>query len=97
MNQSVKLTKEMAAQTADEVDKMKMVPCQEAVGSVMYLAQCTRPDILFAVNQLSRFNSNPGPMQGRCETFVVISTRYIETQAKLHEARRFRIEKLFRC
>ncbi|XP_038116805.1 secreted RxLR effector protein 161-like [Culex quinquefasciatus] len=27
----------------------------------MYLAQSTRPDILFAVNTLSRFNRNPGP------------------------------------
>ncbi|XP_062544965.1 uncharacterized protein LOC134211764 isoform X1 [Armigeres subalbatus] len=62
MNPSVKLTKTMTPQSADDFDKMKRVPYQEAVGSLMYLAQCTRPDILFAVNQLSRYNTNPEPI-----------------------------------
>ncbi len=38
-----------------------VIPYQEAIGSLMYLSQCTRPDISFAVNKLSRYNySNPG-------------------------------------
>ena len=32
----------------------------QIVGSLMYLAGATRPDISFAVSKLSRFNSNPG-------------------------------------
>jgi hypothetical protein len=32
----------------------------QIVGSLMYLASATRPDISFAVSKLSRFVSNPG-------------------------------------
>jgi hypothetical protein len=32
----------------------------QIIGSLMYLADATRPDISFAVNKLSRFTSNPG-------------------------------------
>lgn len=55
-----KLTKDMSPKTDQEAKQMTNIPYQEAVGSLMYLAQCTRPDILYAVNQLSRYNSNPG-------------------------------------
>lgn len=61
MNTAVKLTKEMSPQTEEEAKQMAAVPYQEAVGCLMYLAQYTRPDMLFAVNQLSRYNTNPGP------------------------------------
>lgn len=32
----------------------------QIIGSLMYLASATRPDISFAVSKLSRFNKNPG-------------------------------------
>ena len=35
------------------------VPYLNAIRALMYLAQCTRPDIAFAVNLLARFSSEP--------------------------------------
>ena len=35
------------------------VPYLSAIGALMYLANCTRPDIAFAVILLARFSSSP--------------------------------------
>ncbi|MBW0554947.1 hypothetical protein O181_094662 [Austropuccinia psidii MF-1] len=35
---------------------------QQAIGSLNYIAQHTRPDIMFTINQLSRFCTQPGSM-----------------------------------
>ncbi|KAK9745539.1 hypothetical protein QE152_g6808 [Popillia japonica] len=55
-----KLTKDMSPLTSEQQRLMESVPYQEAVGSLMYTAQLTRPDICYAVSSLSRFNNNPG-------------------------------------
>lgn len=55
-----KLSKSMSPKTSMERDEMKNIPYQEAVGGILYIAQCTRPDITFAVNSVSRFNNDPG-------------------------------------
>jgi hypothetical protein len=39
---------------------MKKTPYREAVGSLMYAAIATRPDITFAISTLSQFLDNPG-------------------------------------
>lgn len=41
----------------DENDITGTVPYQELIGSLLYISQCTRPDIAFSVNNASRFNS----------------------------------------
>lgn len=55
-----KLTKQMSPKADHGNSQMQSVPYQEAVGSLLYLVQGTRPDLTFAVNNVSRFNNNPG-------------------------------------
>ncbi|KAJ9556016.1 hypothetical protein OSB04_010630 [Centaurea solstitialis] len=43
-----------------ERNEMDKIPYARLVGSLMYAQVCTRPDIAFAVNLLSRFQSNAG-------------------------------------
>lgn len=43
-------------EVTDDNNLVGKIPYQEAVGSLLYLAQATRPDIAFAVNYVSRFN-----------------------------------------
>uniref|UniRef100_A0A0K8SE75 Retrovirus-related Pol polyprotein from transposon TNT 1-94 n=1 Tax=Lygus hesperus TaxID=30085 RepID=A0A0K8SE75_LYGHE len=42
-------------------ESMRNVPYQEAVGSLLFASQVSRPDIAHAVSSVSRFNSNPAP------------------------------------
>lgn len=47
-------------ETDAELEYMAKVPYASAIGSLMYAAVCTRPDISHAVGVVSRFASNPG-------------------------------------
>ena len=60
LSPSEKLTKEMCPKSTNEVQNMENVPYQEAVGSLMYACQGTRPDLAYSLALLSRFNNNPG-------------------------------------
>jgi hypothetical protein len=55
-----KLTKEMCPKTHEEIEYMSRVPYSLAVGSLMYVMVCTRPDIAHAVGVVSRYMKNPG-------------------------------------
>ena len=48
------------AQTVEDATLMRSKPYAEAVGTLMYIAIASRPDIAFTVGALSRFTSNPG-------------------------------------
>ena len=49
----------MCPKTQAEIESMARVPYANAIGSLMYAMLCTCPDICFAVELVSRFQSNP--------------------------------------
>jgi hypothetical protein len=55
-----KLHKGQCPQNKLERKNMENVPYASLVGSLMYAQVCTRPDISFAINMLSRYQSNAG-------------------------------------
>lgn len=55
-----KLSRLMSPKNDAETLEMSKVPYQEAVGCLIHLVQGTRPDIAYAVHDVSRFNNNPG-------------------------------------
>ena len=55
------LSKEMSPKTEEDRRLMEEVPYRQAIGSLLYVAQGTRPDICHAVGVLSRFSNDPGP------------------------------------
>ena len=46
--------------TPAEIERMRGIPYASAVGILMYVMPCTRPDICFAVGMVSKFQSDPG-------------------------------------
>ena len=56
----VHLSKEQCPKTPQEVEDKRRIPCASAVGSLMYVMLCTRPNICCGVGIVSRYQSNPG-------------------------------------
>ena len=55
-----RLCSEMAPKNEKDVEKMKKVPYQKAVGALLYLSTTTRPDIAYSVSKVAQFSQNPG-------------------------------------
>ena len=58
--QGTKLSKTQCPVTAEDREKMSVVPYASAIGSIMYAMLCTRPDVSLAISMAGRFQSNPG-------------------------------------
>lgn len=43
-----------------ELDRMSRVPYASTIGTIMYAKICTRPNISYALNMVSRFQANLG-------------------------------------
>ncbi|GJR01658.1 retrotransposon protein, putative, ty1-copia subclass [Tanacetum coccineum] len=64
MQERLDLNKTQGASTPKEVKRMQNVPYALAVGFIMYVVRCTKPDVPFAQNITSRFQQNPGESHG---------------------------------
>lgn len=57
---SAPLSKSQSPSKLEDIAKMKNVPYREAIGSLMYAAMGTRPDIAFVTSTVAQFSDNPG-------------------------------------
>ena len=60
MKPKLRLSAQDGPSTPEEKTAMAKIPYLSAVGSLMYLATCTRPNIAYSVSLLARFSANPG-------------------------------------
>lgn len=52
-------TKFQVRENSEETNILTEIPYQEVIGCLLYISQVTRPDISFAINMLSKYNSKP--------------------------------------
>ena len=57
---NAQLLRDQCPSTPQQIEDMQKVPYREAIGSLMYAAIGTRPDITYAVTTLSQYLQNPG-------------------------------------
>ena len=76
-----KLSKEQSPKTVEEHDHMALVPYASAVGSLMYVMVCTRPDIAHVVEVVSRYMANPGKEHWKTMKWLM---RYMRGTSVLH-------------
>ena len=60
MDPSAPLSKSQSPVKLDDIAKMRNVPYREAVGSLMYAAMGTRPDITFTMSTVAQYSDNLG-------------------------------------
>ena len=58
--QGVKFSQTQCPTTAEDGEKMKVIPYDSAIGSIMYATLCTRPDVCLSISLAGRYQSNPG-------------------------------------
>jgi hypothetical protein len=75
IDNSVPLSKEMCPDTFEEKRLMEKHPYREAIGSLMYLAVSTRPDLAKAISNVSKYLDNPGELHWRAVKRIL---RYVK-------------------
>ena len=80
MLSTTNLTTADSPTTQEEKDLMAKLPYRQAIGSLLWLAGGTRPDISYAVAQVARFSSNPGMVHWKA---VIKIFRYLQNTINL--------------
>jgi len=79
LSPAIKLSSDMSPSTDAErkfmEDNDRAQKFREILGALLWLAINTRPDIMYAVNQLSKYNNNPGPVHWHAMEYVL---RYLK-------------------
>jgi len=57
--------------THAQLEDMRDIPYQRAIGSLMYAAMSTRPDIAFPIVTLSQFMQNPGRVHWEAAKHII--------------------------
>lgn len=60
MDPSIHFSKDQCPKTPEEIADMARIPYREAIGSLIYCAVATRPDIAFPTSLLAQYMENPG-------------------------------------
>ena len=60
MSRGIHLNKDLCPSTQDQRDRMSKIPYASAIGSIMYVMLCTRPDVSFALSMTNRYQQDPG-------------------------------------
>ena len=60
MSHGIKLSKSQCPTMKDKRENMDKIPYASAIGSIMYVMLCTRPDVSYALSMTSRFQLDPG-------------------------------------
>ncbi|KAL0284347.1 UNVERIFIED_CONTAM: Retrovirus-related Pol polyprotein from transposon TNT 1-94 [Sesamum angustifolium] len=63
MRHGVKLSKNQSPKTDEKLKRMLDIPYASAVGSIQYVAKCTRPDIAYTLSITSRYQPWAGSFQ----------------------------------
>ena len=58
--QGVKLSQTQCSTTAEDREKITVIPCASAISSIMYAMMCTRPGVCLALSIVGRYQSNHG-------------------------------------
>ena len=55
----IQLFKKMSPKTSEERNRMSFIPYASTAGSIMYAMLCTRLDVAYALDIVSRFQADP--------------------------------------